>query len=376
MKKINFQNLLDFKDFGFKKKIYYNVGHQKFFLKKKKYCEICGSNKIIDLTNIGKINFSNNKYDYLSVKICNNCSFKFLNPRPNDDFYIKYFQLDYTKNFFKKKNNVDKKKVNLQIKNSKLLFNFLSKKIKLQKGKILDHGCSTGSKSLIWKKKKWDVYGIDPNIVSINYGINKFDLNLETAFGEKLPYKKSFFDLIISLGSLEHCFDLNKNLKELNRVTKEGGYIFIRFRPDKFYGSILEYYNSVTLRYFNDQNLKYILNKNNFKIIFFTNKPLENYNTFRYVLAIKKPKVKLIKKFKKVKQVIKYHGDYFLKYYNMSLKLNLKGLSKVNAKLSDKIKFIKKNKIKIMDLGSTKNSINRFFVETTKFLNLLSIYKK
>mgnify|MGYP000530649836 CR=1 FL=1 len=71
----------------------------------------------------------------------------------------------------------------------------------------------------------------------------------------------------MSLGSLEHSYDINRSLKEIFRVLKKKGNLIIRWRADKIKGSPLEYYNHNHFRYFTKKNWEGILNKHGFKII-------------------------------------------------------------------------------------------------------------
>ena len=58
-----------------------------------------------------------------------------------------------------------------------------------------------------WKKAGFQINVIDPHRPrSVNYGKEKYKLNIDFAFGEKLPYQNNSYSSVISLGSLEHCF--------------------------------------------------------------------------------------------------------------------------------------------------------------------------
>lgn len=91
--------------------------------------------------------------------------------------------------------------------------------------KILDVGC--GKAFLLYEIKK-----IIPNIKIIGFDVSKYAIKSAPKIlkkniffhraEEKYPYKKNYFDLVISLGCLHNLsiFNLEKALKEISRVGK------------------------------------------------------------------------------------------------------------------------------------------------------------
>ena len=368
--------LLDFSKkyslFNFSGENYYFKNKKKFYFKKKN-CEICKSakNNFI-FQRVGKINFNKDFYGYLPISICLRCGLKFLSPRPNNSFYRSFFKLDYGKTFHGNKKKFNKKKLQSQYARGKNFFKFFNKLIKSRNKKMLDHGCATGVTSLVWKKNGWDVSGIDPHLPSIEYGKKEYGLDLKCCYGEKIDFKSNSFGIVISLGSLEHCYDVTKNLKEIHRVLVDSGCIIIRFRKEKITGSPIEYFNSVTLRYFKKKNLTFLLKKNGFKNIRFIDKPVEGYETFSYVVAKKKKfRTKNIKiPNEKNNILLNDLKRIFLAYYLRCLEIKKRKLDIKNVNLKKKLSFINKNKIALMNIGK-KKSIERYFDETKKFLLFL-----
>lgn len=248
---------------------------------------------------------------------------------------------------------------------------------KLKKGSILDHGCASGATMLEWLKSGWKCYGIDPHEPSVKYGRNKFKLNIKLAYGEKLPFKDFFFDNIISLGSLEHAYDLSKTMLEIRRTLKNNGNLIIRWRSNKIIGSPLEYYNHNHYRFFTRLTLKALLYKYGFRVLNFIEKPLEGYCSYQYTLAKKINKKIDIKYFLKklnleneVKKNILYYQKVLKKYNKRVLeikKLNL--FNDFNKK--NRLVYIKKNNIKLLGIKKI-DAINRYFYETKKYYEMLS----
>lgn len=103
--------------------------------------------------------------------------------------------------------------------------------------KILDLGFGTGRHLIYLAKKGFELYGLDaaPKGLEIakewlkNEGVcaKLFIHRME----KKFPFKDEYFDAIISIQVIHHNFIKNIlfTVKEIKRVLKKGGYIFITF---------------------------------------------------------------------------------------------------------------------------------------------------
>ncbi len=341
----------------------FHIFKKKKYRYQKKKCEICDKQKNIIFQNLGKTGNSPGSYGYLPVSICSNCGHKFLSPRLSNKFYKNFYLEEYGKIPFKKK-TPSKKYINLQKQRGNKVYNFFSKKIKKSiKPKILDHGAATGLALLPWKKNNWETYGVEPHIESVKIA-KQLGLKVVQGYGENLKFRNTFFDLIISLGSFEHAYDINSTFREFRRVLKKNGILILRWRSDKFTGSPLEYYNFITYRYFTNNSLKNLLSKHGFFIKEHINNKIEGYDTYEYIYAVKKNKLKLVIEKNTLKKIINYHKKYYREYYKLCNKIKNKSFKKFR----DKMRFVKKNKIGTMNIGKT-NSINRVFKDSINFLN-------
>ena len=79
-----------------------------------KKCEVCSSKKVESFITDGRIG-SNYEYGNLPICICNECGYKFLSPRKNNQYYIEYY-----KKFYRSKKKTMFKLVKL-MKNHKLI---------------------------------------------------------------------------------------------------------------------------------------------------------------------------------------------------------------------------------------------------------------
>lgn len=92
--------------------------------------------------------------------------------------------------------------------------------LKTKRGNILDAGCGTGRYLDLLSKKFNNVYGMDisENMIYLakkkGYCVFLGDCN-------NLPFKDNSFDVILSIGVLEHLGDYSKALQEMKRVAKK-----------------------------------------------------------------------------------------------------------------------------------------------------------
>ncbi len=102
-----------------------------------------------------------------------------------------------------------------------------------QKMKILDVGCGFGHFIAYAISKGYDCYGyeVDENLVKISKSILKInDQNpnrIKLAKGKKLPYKNESFDLVNLSFVLDFVQDIPSLLKEIKRILKKDGEIYI-----------------------------------------------------------------------------------------------------------------------------------------------------
>ncbi|MBI5391375.1 methyltransferase domain-containing protein [Candidatus Woesearchaeota archaeon] len=94
--------------------------------------------------------------------------------------------------------------------------------------KVLDIGCGMGTflTDIQKKVKNVECYGIDISPIPIRMNRNK-KIKLQVGNMEALPFKDSAFTKVFSLGVVEHTPRTEKVLKEIARVTKSNGKIFL-----------------------------------------------------------------------------------------------------------------------------------------------------
>ncbi len=206
---------------------------------------------------------------------CKNCGLVYTNPRikstiiidscaqGDDEVYVsqeegrkKTFQegIDWIKKFTQKEAEKDKKESN-------------------EKEKILDVGCAAGFFLAVAKENGFDPYGVELNAWLADYGRKKFNVgNVKAGTLENAKWKENFFDYTTMWDVLEHVPDPIKTLKEINRITKENGYLIISY-PDyssifaKLFGRRWWFLLSHHIYYFTPKTMEMMLQKAGFEVV-------------------------------------------------------------------------------------------------------------
>lgn len=106
---------------------------------------------------------------------------------------------------------------------------------------ILDVGCGTGYGTKMLNQIHQDVYGIDVSKEAINYAQRNYTGPIYLiSNAENIPFKNESFDVVISFESIEHLQNPEKGLKEMNRILKDGGLLFISTPNPRHLGNILK----------------------------------------------------------------------------------------------------------------------------------------
>ena len=99
--------------------------------------------------------------------------------------------------------------------------------------KVLVVGAGTGIEMIQFAKKGCLIYGIEPDkkaleILKLRSQLQQLDQNkIKQAVAEKIPYPDNFFDFVYCWQVLEHVQNVEQSIREMVRVTKPDGYIFI-----------------------------------------------------------------------------------------------------------------------------------------------------
>lgn len=100
---------------------------------------------------------------------------------------------------------------------------------------LLDLGCGKGNFCNSAFKRGLDVYGVDFSSVALKEArVFNQKINFVLSDASLLPFKDSFFDYVVCLGSLEHFPDKVAALHQIHRVLKGGGRAYM-FLPNSYF---------------------------------------------------------------------------------------------------------------------------------------------
>ncbi len=294
----------------------------KFYKPKLRSCEICGSKKTKLLRK--KISWNNNKFGVLPIHCCCNCGFLFQNPRFDREFYFNYYKKTY-RDITLKTQIPPKIYLKDQINRGKKLYKFL-KPMLPKKGSMLDIGCSVGLMMKPFLNNKWKCEGNDPIKAYAEWGKEKYNLPVKWMQSEYMKLKKKSLDLIIIMGSLEHCVDPNLVMKKCQIAIKNDGIIVLESRGDPL-GNTKGFFNQSHHRYFFENTLQLILIKYGFEPFLTTKYPITGPTRENTIFCLAKYKGnKTSKNFKNLissgKKETFEDAVYKLKYYDYLAKAN------------------------------------------------------
>ena len=196
--------------------------------------------------------------------------------------------------------------------------------------RILDIGCGTGIISGMLKEQGWNVVGLDISFEGMKKynraGLMGLISNIEYA----LPFKSSVFDAIWMSEVIEHIVHYKILLREIKRVLKPKGRLYLTTPNSVFFGYRIMYLigkcptqlqHPYHVRFFSPKYLRQILETNGFSVEKYLGQNIYMLIPNRLISIITqldsglgKKFIKLIESigFKKVEGLI--HGEKYLLY--------------------------------------------------------------
>lgn len=88
--------------------------------------------------------------------------------------------------------------------------------------RFLEIGCGEGF--LLAAVRPRQNYAVDLSVEALRKARSRARAHLSLALSERLPFPADYFDLVASVGVMEHFLDIAEALREIRRVVKPGGY--------------------------------------------------------------------------------------------------------------------------------------------------------
>jgi len=229
-------------------------------------CFLCGSNDVNKILECKDYRFNLSK-DVFELVQCKKCGLIYINPMPVADELKKY----YPENYYNQ-GTLSNKIIRI--------YSILMEKIKVYEisyyknsGKILDVGCGTGDFLFSFNKNKWDRYGVDVSKEACEIAKSKLGGNIYNNDLIKCKFPEKYFDVITLNHVLEHFEDPLIEMKEIFRILKDDGILFIRvpniesiqFRMTREYWLHLDVPRH--LFFYSKKTLEKLLNKAKFETI-------------------------------------------------------------------------------------------------------------
>lgn len=185
-------------------------------------CPVCGETEFKKFLRVRDYMISKEKFNIVT---CENCSFHFTNPIPEEKNIGKYYKsTDYISHSSNKKGIIN------------FLYNIVRKKTlkkkvdliryEIEGDELLDIGSGTGHFLKAAKDKGFNGIGIEPNAEARKFAHSKNEVR-SVSQEELHVMERHSFDVITMWHVLEHVYDLKTDLKKINEILSASGKLFI-----------------------------------------------------------------------------------------------------------------------------------------------------
>ncbi len=199
--------------------------------------------------------------EYGRIVKCLKCGLVYTNPRPKDTSLLENYQ------GFEDHDYMDEN-ASRSI-NAYMSLNTIRQYV--PSGKLLDVGCSTGY-FLNAARLDFETFGVEPSEWASNYAREKLRLDFFTGTLEAAKFSTNQFDVVSMSDVIEHVPDPRQTLKEVHRVIKPGGILYM-VTPDvgsitaKILGSKWWGLRPAHVYYFSRKTMRQMLEEEGFEVI-------------------------------------------------------------------------------------------------------------
>jgi SAM-dependent methyltransferase len=96
-----------------------------------------------------------------------------------------------------------------------------------KKGTLLEIGCAAGYLLKLAQERGFDSYGVEISEDASKFASEKLGLKVKNCVLEDAKFESDFFDAVILINVLEHLPDPLGTLREINRISKDDGIVYI-----------------------------------------------------------------------------------------------------------------------------------------------------
>ncbi|MBI4146768.1 class I SAM-dependent methyltransferase [Candidatus Woesearchaeota archaeon] len=124
---------------------------------------------------------------------------------------------------------------------------------------VLDVGCGSGRHLEFLASEGFFVAGLEPNGIAVEKARRRFDGFVSQGVCESIPWGNGCFDAVLSMSVLHFCEDPERAAREMQRVVKPRGYIFLSADLDLRRADVVEPFlrGEDVVRYFNLCNVEW-----------------------------------------------------------------------------------------------------------------------
>ncbi len=194
---------------------------------------------------------------------CRRCGLQYLNPRLKSNLIIDGYSAGTDETFVSQ--------VEARERTFEKQIQFIER-IVPNKGRILDVGTAGGAFPGIAKKHGWNVDACEPNRWLVQWGNNRYGINIQAGTIFDMNLTDTSFDVVTLWDVLEHTVDPSAILRECRRVLKPNGVLIVNYPAiDSFIAKSMGrkwvFLLSIHLYYFTAETIRKMLESVGFEFV-------------------------------------------------------------------------------------------------------------
>ncbi len=169
-------------------------------------------------------------HDGYKIARCHTCGFIFVNPRPSEESLLRLYLSRDDNPYFSNQYEPLKYELPVLLKVIRVIRNYI------REGQLLEVGCGRGDFLRVAQTSGFSVTGCDV------FGGDKPDIDDAVLYDGPLKSAKfpdECFDVVVARNTFEHLFDTNVEIREIRRVLKPNGHLYLKVPNVQFEQGVL-----------------------------------------------------------------------------------------------------------------------------------------